>query len=346
MKSFDEKHLALGGLVALLLAGCASWFLPYQLKNVPADAETTPMAGSGDKADDPALWVHPSNPAFSLILGTNKETGLFIYDLAGREHQYLDLGPVNNVDVRGELAVATNDQANGLSWIRITATETGAVIRHIGNTRVRRTTPYGVCLGLIDGSPVAGVTYPDGAVELWRAKDDGETISAELIRTVVLASQLEGCVFDDDAQRLFIGEEDHGVWSLALSDPGSKPLVVDTIAAGRGLVEDVEGLSLYTMDDGNGYLVVSAQGADRFVLYERQPPHQVVGAIRIASSRDGSVDGVSHTDGVEANSAPLPRYPRGVLIVQDDANPHIEKNQNFKIVDWQDVEASLSLPAR
>jgi 3-phytase len=304
------------------------------------------MAGFGDKADDPALWVHSAKPALSLILGTNKEEGLFIYDLAGREHQRLDLGHVNNVDVRGNLVVASNDQINGLSWVRILPTEDGALIRHIGDTKVKRRAPYGVCLGLIDGHPVAGVTYSDGAIELWRATESTDTITAELIRTEAVASQVEGCVFDDEERRLFVGEEDHGIWSIDLADPESSPQEVDTITAGRGLVEDVEGISLYTMDNGGGYLVVSAQGADRFIFYERQPPHQVIGALRIASSRDGIVDGVSHTDGVEANSAALPQYPHGVLIVQDDANPHIEKNQNFKLVDWREVERGLSLPAR
>jgi 3-phytase len=199
---------------------------------------------------------------------------------------------------------------------------------------------------VISGRTLAAVTYPDGAVEFWQATDHGDRVTAELTRTEKLASQAEGCVFDDTEQRLFVGEEDHGVWSIDLADSASLPQEVDTVSAGKGLVEDVEGMSLYTMDDGSGYLVVSAQGADRLIFYERQPPHRVVGAIRIASSRDGIVDGVSHTDGLEASSAPLPQYPRGLLIVQDDANPHVEKDQNFKLVDWRDVESGLSLPSR
>ena len=304
------------------------------------------MAGNGDMADDPALWVHLSNPELSLILGTNKVEGLFVYDLAGREHQRLDIGRVNNVDVRGNLVVASNDEINGLSWVRITPTAEGALIRHIGDTRVRRGAPYGVCLGLIDDDPVAGVTYTDGSVELWQARVTADTVSAELIRTAKVGSQVEGCVFDDSERRLFFGEEDHGIWSLDLADPSASPREVDTITAGRGLVDDVEGISLYTAENGAGYLVASAQGADRFIVYERQPPHKVVGAIRVASSEDGIVDGVSHTDGIEANSASLPQYPRGVLIVQDDANPGIEEDQNFKLVDWRDVERALSLPSR
>ena len=337
--------VTLGIIALLLLSGCPSWLtLSHELQYVRADAETAPMAGSGDQADDPALWVHPWDPALSLILGTNKNLGLFVYDLAGRLNDHLTVGRVNNVDVRGNLAVASNDQVNGLSWVRITPTEAGAVVRHINDTRVGRRAPYGVCLGLPGNQMMAGVTYPDGTLELWRATDHGDSITAELARTEILDSQIEGCVFDDAEQRLFVGEEDHGVWSLDLSDPASRLREVDTIATGKVLVEDVEGLSLYTLDGGKGYLVVSAQGADRFILYERQPPHPVVGVIRIISSRDGKVDAVSHTDGLEANSAPLPQYPRGLLIVQDDANPRIEEDQNFKLVDWRSIEAAINPP--
>ena len=49
---------------------------------------------------------------------------------------------------------------------------------------------------------------------------------------------------------LFIGEEEHGVWSLDLSDQQSKPQSVDTIAAANGLVMDVEGMSLWLGEDG------------------------------------------------------------------------------------------------
>ena len=342
-KEFDKVTL---GICALLLASCTSALLPYDLGKVPATAETTPMFGVGDRADDPALWVHPLNPSLSLILGTNKREGLFVYDLDGLLQQRINIGEVNNVDVRGDLAVLSNYGAGSLSWVRITATDNDATIQHIGDTALGRDAPYGVCLGIIDAQLVVGVTYTDGAIEIWGAVDRGEVIATELLRTVMLGDQLEGCAFDDAERRLFVGEEDHGVWSLDLADPTSSPQELDTIATGKGLAADVEGVSLYALQDGSGYLVVSAQSADRLVFYERQPPHQVVGAIRITSSRDGTVDKVSYTDGLEANSAPLPGYPRGLLIVQDDANPEVETDQNFKLVDWRDVEIALRLPAR
>lgn len=52
--------------------------------DVPARLETDIVGDSGDVADDPAVWVHPADRAQSLVLGTNKREGLFVFGLDGR----------------------------------------------------------------------------------------------------------------------------------------------------------------------------------------------------------------------------------------------------------------------
>lgn len=54
---------------------------------VSAFRETVGMGADGDAADDPAIWVNPNNAAKSLILGANKDQGLYVYNLAGEELQ-------------------------------------------------------------------------------------------------------------------------------------------------------------------------------------------------------------------------------------------------------------------
>ncbi|MCA8899718.1 MAG: phytase [Hyphomonas sp.] len=304
--------------------------------------ETAPMAGEGDRADDPALWVNAADPASSLILATNKDEGLYVYALDGGELQELPVGQVNNVDLRGNIAVASNDSENAISWFAIDP-ET-LTVKHLGNSGTGKDEPYGICAGLEGETYRAAVTYKDGTVQLWSASWETATTAAPTLdRVVKLASKLEGCVFDDEAQRLFIGEEAHGVWALDLSTADAAPVEVDTIAAGHGLVEDVEGMSLWLGENGAGYLVVSAQAADRYVVFDRQPPFAPVGVFSIVEAADIGIDGVTHTDGLDVSSATLPGLPRGVMIVQDDANPISEFEQNFKIVSWADIEAALEL---
>ncbi|MBK8837798.1 MAG: phytase [Hyphomonadaceae bacterium] len=331
------KHAVLLGLT-LLASACATDNVVST--DVPAFAETVGMGATGDAADDPAIWVHPSDVSRSLILGTNKDVGLYVYGLDGSEKQRLPVGLSNNVDLRGNIAVVSNDGVNALSWFRIEPST--ATVSHAGDTRLTRIEPYGVCIGAPGGALQTAVTFKDGTIDIWTVGDTGSglvTISGP--RTIKLSSQLEGCVFDDEANRLFVGEENVALWAIDLATGAQAQ--VDKVNSGTGLVADVEGISLYLKPDGAGYLIVSAQGANRYVIYDRKPPHAAFGVIKIAPSADGKVDGASTTDGLDASSAALPGFPAGILVVQDDANPISEVDQNFKIVDWREVEKALGL---
>lgn len=327
-----------------LLAGCATApeVLPFEVMPVAAVTETDPMVGQGDRADDPAVWVNPADPEASLILGTNKDEGLHVYDLSGAELAFLDVGQVNNVDLRGNLAVASNDELNAMTWFVID--EATATVSHLGDTPVGRVEPYGICAGMVGGQYHAAVTYKDGVVQIWSVPQDGEgLITPVLAREVQLPSQLEGCAFDDAAARLFVGEEEAGIWVIELGDEGADPYALDTIADGNGLVADVEGLSLWEREDGTGYLIASAQSRDRFVVYDRTPPFAPRGIFTVSASADGTIDAVTHTDGLDVVSAPLPGYPQGLVVVQDDGNPVSGRDQNFKLVGWAEVAAALGL---
>lgn len=339
--------LPLAALSALSLAACETddvW-IDDGIASMPvaASLETDPMTGTGDRADDPAIWVHPQDVSKSLILGTNKDEGLHVYDLSGAETQFLDVGRLNNVDVRETIAVASNDEFNATSLFEIDP-DTG-MVSHTGNVATGKEEPYGICMGAIDHTPVIVPTYKDGSIQVWARGEDESDFT--LARTVQVGQfgprQLEGCVVDDAAGIIFIGEEEHGIWKLDLTDDVSEPVIVDTIAAGNGLVADVEGLSLWIGEGTSGYLVASAQAADRYVVYDRAAPHAPRGIFSITGSADGSVDAVSHTDGLDVTSAALPGFPRGVLVVQDDANPDPEVDQNFKLVDWAAIENALGL---
>src|SRR3546814_15585247 len=65
------------------------------------------------------------------------------------------------------------------------------------------------------------------------------------VRRFAVGSQSEGCVFDDEAQALYIGEELKGVWRYG-ADPASgdsRTLLHGIDQSGR-LIADVEGIKL------------------------------------------------------------------------------------------------------
>ena len=83
-------------------------------------------------ADDPAVWVHPSSPGKSLVLGTNKVEApfgsLYVFGLDGKTRQVVtNLDRPNNVDVeygfragksRFDIAVVTERKARRLRIFR------------------------------------------------------------------------------------------------------------------------------------------------------------------------------------------------------------------------------------
>ena len=65
-----------------------------------ARVETQPVPHARDAADTPAIWVHPTHPEKSLVLGTDKRGGLMVYNLDGSVRQLVSDGALpNDVDV-------------------------------------------------------------------------------------------------------------------------------------------------------------------------------------------------------------------------------------------------------
>ncbi len=339
-----------------IYAGSLNWkptpqALPPVLPNVPALRQTEPVGRQGDAADDPAIWLHPSKPELSRVLGTNKKQGLLAYDLDGRLLQELPVGRLNNVDVRAgftlagkpiDLAVASNRDRNSISLFAIDRA-TGE-LREAGEVRTPLAEIYGICLF----QPASGELYAfangkDGTFLQYRLSDVQGQIQGQQVRRFKVDSQPEGCVADDRQQRLFIGEEDVGVWALD-ARPDASDALTSVLKVGDVLKADVEGMGLYHGAAGD-YLVVSSQGNDSYVLLDAQPPFAVHGAFRVGLNGALGIDGASETDGLEVTGANLGGpWSKGLLVVQDGRKRMPETTQNFKLVPWADVANALRLP--
>jgi len=318
---------------------------------VQARVQTESMARFGDAADDPALWIHPTDASRSRVLGTNKKQGLLVYDLAGKQQQFLEVGRINNVDVRQrvrlgaqeiDLAVAT--QRDDLSVVVFAIDPDGQVREH-SRIPTGLKDIYGICLY----QPRAGglevfVNDKDGTYQRYALGHADGKLSGALVQTFKVASQPEACVADDAAQRLFIGEEKRGVWVMDLAvSVQTPPKLVMALPVGGVLHADTEGLGLFKGQQGS-YLVVSSQGNNSYVVLDAAPPYRVRGAFRIGMNLALGIDGTSETDGLEVTSTPLgAAFPKGMLVVQDGYKRLPDGAQNFKLVAWEDIAAALKL---
>ncbi|MDE2772286.1 MAG: phytase [Gemmatimonadota bacterium] len=340
---------------------------PADTRTVPAAAETAPVLDACDAADDPAVWVNEADPEASLIVATNKLRGFVVYGLDGAVVSTSDVGRVNNVDLRDgvsvggkrEIVVAATNRTTETIDVLVLDPESGELTPVVDPplSPSLDEEPYGLCLyrSAVSGDLYVFANDLDGAVEQWRLDDDGSGMSGTRVRSWAVGSQTEGCVADDANGWMFIGEEEVGIWRYG-AEPDAPPgerVAVDRVGVGEPeggrLASSVEGLSIYVPRVGgpdDGFLVASSQGNNTYVVYDRAPPHAYRGTFRVGEA--GAVDGVEETDGLQAVSAPVgPRYPMGLLVVQDGINEAqgARVNQNFKLVSWQDVLDALNLAA-
>lgn len=330
--------------------------VPASIATASPTAQTEPVVTFGDAADDPAIWVHPDDPALSVIIGTQKKFGINVYDMSGKLLQSRQDGRINNVDLRygfilgGEsvdVVVASNRTTQIINIWKVDPVSRTLVDASNGAFPTEMGDPYGACMykSAESGEFYVFINDTDGLVKQWQLQDAGNgRIGASVVREFSVGSQTEGCVADDELGYLYVGEEDVALWKYSAEpDGGEARTMVDNTDTGN-LTDDVEGVSIYYGPDGTGYLVASNQGADNYAVYEREGDNRFLGHIHIIADESTGIDGASETDGLDVTSASLgPAFPNGALIVQDGRNITPAENQNFKIVPWERVAAALKL---
>jgi 3-phytase len=325
------------------------------LKKVSATVETKPVLASGDAADDPAIWIHPINPAKSTIIGTQKQGGLGIYDLTGEEIQFLADGNMNNVDIRYNFPLGDENvaivAASNRSNDSIALYKVNPKTRKLENVAARTISVstkavYGLCMyhSQTSGKYYVFINDKSGAVEQWEIfeKDDSGKIDASLTRQLKVKSQVEGCVADDELGNFYLGEERVGIWKFNAEPNGKEGHLIDTTKG--NLTSEVEGLALYYINKTEGYLIASNQGNNTFTVHNRTGDNEYIGRFSIIADDVLGIDAVEDTDGIEVINVPLGKaFPYGVFIAQDGKNANPDENQNFKLVPWENIANALGL---
>ncbi len=300
------------------------------------------QTGAAGAADDPAIWVHATNPALSLVIGTNKNTngGLHVFDLNGTQLQFVAGGKHNNVDVRYGLSVggqsvdivSADDRNNNQLDLYKVDPATRQLIQ-VGTIQAGIEV-YGYALyhSRPTGKFYAFVSSGDG-VEQWELLDQGASIGGRLVRTFPTTHLIEGIAADDELGDLYLAEEDYGIFKYGAEpgDPTTNPVTVDVVGSSTQLVADVEGLTIYYRANGLGYLIASSQGNSRFVVYRREGANAHLGTFQIAAGAATSTDGID-----VINMALGPLYPLGMFVAHDGGS-------GFRMVRWDDIADALGL---
>ena len=229
-------------------------------------------------------------------------------------------------------------------------------------------TAYGLATytSVVDGKNYVFVSQSDGnkiaqlEITARLGAADGLEVSAEVVRTIEVPlvgafhetpsdGQVEGMVVDRETGYLYVGQEEFGIWKYNTEpNDNTAPTLVDTVENGN-VAADIEGLTIYYGEDGNGYLLASSQGDNTFAIYDRAGANSYLDSF--------AIEGVEESDGADVTNVPLgDDYPAGLLVVQDGSNtpevvfPDPEDgeiqnfNTNFKYVslaDFADVFPNL-----
>jgi 3-phytase len=318
--------------------------------------ETQPVEHDGDAADDPAIFVHPTDPTKHAIIATDKKGGLLVYDLSGKPLQYLPDGKMNNVDLRygfklgGKtvtLVTASDRTRKAIAIYTIDPDTRQLTSVADGVQATGLSDPYGLCMYRNrKGATFVFISDPDGGVRQWKllATPAGK-VKAEKVRDLKFDTQTEGCVADDDTGALYIAEEDTALWKLcAEPSTGTARKAIARVADNPALKDDLEGVGLYAQPGGKGYLVLSSQGNNSYAIFKREGDNAYVGSFAVIADGKTGIDGVSETDGLEVTSASLGAgLEDGAFIAQDGRNVSPPEKQNFKLAPWSAIAGKLGL---
>lgn len=253
--------------------------------------------------DDPAIWINPSDPAASLVLGTDKDQdgALYVFDLQGkiiRDKVVPNLQRPNNVDVEyglslqgraTDIAVVTERFTHKLRIFSVPdmkPIDGGGIDVFVGETEPEYRDLMGIALFKDPAGKIYAVvgrkTGPKLGGYLWQylLEDNGQGIvKGTLIRKFGKFSgkkEIESIVVDDALGYVYYSDEGFGVRKY-YADPakGEEELA----AFGRkGFKQDHEGISIYQVTDSTGYILVSDQQTNRFHIFSREGsngnPHQ------------------------------------------------------------------------
>jgi 3-phytase len=353
-----------GALFAVVVALAAGVFAPTgkaegasaspSTTATPA-AETAPVQSANDAAGDVAVWVNPTDPAASVVIGTDRRGALESYDLKGRRIQRLarPAGSVNDVDIRtgfslgGETITVVGAGGRGMSFYRLDPAG-----RRLSDIGARRWVDVGAEAFCLYRSAVSGRFYSfavssSGDVTQYELFDQGGFVDARAVRRWPLGSAAGGCVADDETGRLFVSEARSGIWRYQ-AEPDATPVErrqIDRAGGGGHLTADVEGLALVQQPGRRGFLLASSEGDSTFSIYRRGGEQAWLGRREVAGG--SAADGCTDTDGIEAVAANLgPDFPAGIFVCQDGRNttPGPAGNQNFKYVRLERIVDAASLP--
>ena len=302
--------------------------------------------------DDPAIWVNPDDASKSLILGTdkNEDGAVYVYDLNGKIDQkrtVRGLKRPNNIDIEYGLVLQEKKVDIAVVSERLThkvrvfslpdmkPIDNGGFPAFEGETGEEFRDLMGIsCYKNKKGQIYVIVGRKNGPTNgsyLWQylLEEKAGKLSFTLVRKFGKYSgknEIESIAVDDQLGFVYYSDETVGVRKY-YADPekGNQELA---LFATTGFKEDHEGISIYKLNNKEGYILVSDQQNNTFHIFPREGTkgkphnHPLLKTVRVSTNEsDGSE--------VVALSFGKP-FSKGLFVAMSD-------NKTFHFYSWEAI---------
>lgn len=339
---------------ALLLCSCGVFKKSHSVGNSTSVQPVVITEQTLNDTDDPAIWINATDPAKSLVLGTDKgdvNGGIYVYDLNGkidRQRTVLNLKRPNNIDIEYgfkcgdkiiDIAVFTE---RGKNMIRVFSLpdmkpiDNGGIPVFVGDSL---RDPMGISLYKDKAQQVyAIVGRKSGPSDsfLWQyllSADAKGVVTGKKVRAFGSFSgkkEIESIVVDDALGYVYYSDETVGVRQFHASPDSSNTQLA--LFATTGVKNDHEGLSIFPLSEKTGYILLSDQQANRFHIYTREGSeglpynHKLVQVVNVAA-----VD----SDGSDVTATPLnDTFKHGLFVV-------MSTDKTFHFYRWEDIAGRI-----
>lgn len=334
-------------LYCLFIICCKDKLAPVAKNALKATITTQPTPND---TDDPAIWIHPTDPSKSLIIGTDKEAngGLYAYNLEGKiVNSFKNMGRPNNVDIaydinmngtKTAIAVTTEREKNRIrifSLPNLKPIDNGGIPVFVGE---ENRDPMGIALYTRPSDKavfaIVGRKFGSSGTYLWQYElfySETKNLSAKLIRKFGKFSgkkEIEAIAIDNEMGFVYYSDEQVGIRKY-YADPAKNNNNELAFFGQNDFKSDNEGIAIYKKTDKTGYILVSNQQANTFVVYPREGSKNNKNAhYKISEFPTSTIE----CDGADATSVNLgSKFPQGLLVAMSNG-------MTFQYYDWRIIQ--------
>ena len=331
-----------------IFASCNSKLAPVAKNAIKPTVitEQTP-----NDTDDPAIWICSAEPSQSRIIGTDKDKdgGLYMYDLEGKIlKQVTGLKRPNNVDIaygfdlsgkKVDIAVFTERKKHTIrvfSLPDLKPIDNGGIPIFEGETGEDERDGMGLALythhnGITtEIHAIVGRKTGKSDTYLWQylleATPQG-VVTGRVVRKFGSYSgkkEIEAIAVDNELGYVYYSDETAGIRKY-YADPnkGNKELA---FFGQKDTKRDHEGIAIYKKDEKTGYILVSNQQKNTFLIYRREGEifnpnlHQLIAEIPVSTIECDGADVVNFN----INS----QFPNGIFVAMSNGKV-------FHYYDWR-----------